>query len=66
MAEQCSGKDVLHCAILDHYKEVCPNCGTELGEGSCGMTYTTWWCMGCGAQLDSRVVMPKTVHKENV
>lgn len=41
--------------------EICPNCKTEIGHGSCCMTYTTWHCWGCGANLDSRVVTPLTV-----
>jgi ribosomal protein L37AE/L43A len=40
---------------------VCPNCGTELGQGICHFYYTTWWCSGCGANLDGRVVSPKVV-----
>lgn len=43
------------------HMEVCPNCGTELPPATCCFTYSEWRCWGCGANLDSRVVMPKLV-----
>jgi hypothetical protein len=49
--------------LLANSMSVCPNCGAELGDGSCCFTYTVWHCWGCGADLDSRVVMPKSVQR---
>lgn len=43
-------------------KDVCPSCGGDLMGPVCCMTYSAWRCLGCGAHLDSRVVMPKTVY----
>lgn len=43
--------------------DVCPSCGTEMGPATCCMTYSTWHCWGCGANLDGRVVTPKSVKR---
>lgn len=44
--------------------DVCPNCGAEMGPGvCCNMSWTEWHCFGCGANLDSRVAMPKVVMR---
>lgn len=52
------------CLNLDHHEEVCPGCGGALAWETCHMTYTTWKCLGCGADLDSRVVGPELRHRE--
>lgn len=54
------------CMNLDHYEERCPGCGGKVGWETCHMTYTTWKCFGCGADLDGRVTGPTMVHREDV
>jgi hypothetical protein len=47
--------------LRDQTKEVCPSCEGDLVGPTCYFSYSTWRCLGCGAVLDSRVVMPKMV-----
>jgi hypothetical protein len=56
---------VTFCLRQSHHEERCPGCGAEVGWKSCHFAYTTWMCLGCGAHLDSRVVVPTTVHVED-
>lgn len=58
--------DTAACMDLDHHEERCPGCGSNRLWESCCFDHSEWSCGGCGATIDSRVVSPDFVHREDV